>query len=149
MASVSTHAPARGATNSSNEQTYLFGKFQPTHPHGVRPKQTDRTVFSTKFQPTHPHGVRPLCLVVHKPHISFNPRTRTGCDRMSTQTLTSSPRVSTHAPARGATQGSSLLMAWQDMFQPTHPHGVRQSTARPNTLTCLFQPTHPHGVRPK
>jgi len=33
------------------------------------------------------------------------------------------------------------------MFQPTHPHGVRQpGTQNPEPRT-RFQPTHPHGVR--
>ena len=34
------------------------------------------------------------------------------------------------------------------MFQPTHPHGVRQMPSDRATRRILFQPTHPHGVRP-
>ena len=33
------------------------------------------------------------------------------------------------------------------MFQPTHPHGVRQIPALRSKCTKWFQPTHPHGVR--
>ena len=55
--SVSTHAPARGATLS------LFvvcrGKL---------------------FQPTHPHGVRRYPCLLYAGENCFNPRTRTGCD---------------------------------------------------------------------
>ena len=65
---------------------YLSGKaplsrFQPTHPHGVRLRGSERQDKKYTFQPTHPHGVR-LCLVSdNRPTIiSFNPRTRTGCD---------------------------------------------------------------------
>ncbi len=100
---VSTHAPARGATSMSGMYP-CAAAFQPTHPHGVRLIYRFLTPVPAPFQPTHPHGVRqsrqrgaPLGTG------GFNPRTRTGCDRMSTQMLTSSPRVSTHAPARGAT----------------------------------------------
>ena len=56
------------------------------------------------FQPTHPHGVRQPANQENPRIRSFNPRTRTGCDRSSTrgyQCVT----VSTHAPARGATNG--------------------------------------------
>ena len=58
-AKVSIHAPARGATSvfQNNEPIELF---QSTHPHGVRPK---------------------ICTIVHRSRC-FNPRTRTGCDRM-------------------------------------------------------------------
>ena len=35
----------------------------------------------------------------------------------------------------------------QKMFQPTHPHGVRQIPALRSKCTKWFQPTHPHGVR--
>ena len=34
------------------------------------------------------------------------------------------------------------------VFQPTHPHGVRQCTLKNYAnWTTEFQPTHPHGVR--
>ncbi len=34
------------------------------------------------------------------------------------------------------------------MFQSTHPHGVRQETKQFLCLLPKFQSTHPHGVRP-
>ena len=33
------------------------------------------------------------------------------------------------------------------MFQPTHPHGVRQVGFGAPLILGEFQPTHPHGVR--
>ena len=33
------------------------------------------------------------------------------------------------------------------MFQSTHPHGVRPSRKLPAFMEGLFQSTHPHGVR--
>jgi len=77
--------------------------FQPTHPHGVRRALISHVVPGEMFQPTHPHGVRrasrgqgvaPCQVSTHAPargatgirkgqegdRMSFNPRTRTGCD---------------------------------------------------------------------
>ena len=33
------------------------------------------------------------------------------------------------------------------MFQSTHPHGVRHDHPEATPLECWFQSTHPHGVR--
>ena len=81
----------------------------------------------------------------------------------------SSPEVSTHAPAWGATLGhqglhtqarvSTHAPAWgatviidtndgSIKFQPTRPHGARHQTARAASTKYLFQPTRPHGARP-
>jgi len=121
--------------------------FQPTHPHGVRPIRKPALFISRKFQPTHPHGVRHMCRT-ELPHTSH---------------------VSTHAPARGATQQGAISYTIYNKFQPTHPHGVRLCFLvrchywegfNPRTRTGCdrespchqkirqqFQPTHPHGVR--
>jgi len=77
------------------------------------------------FQPTHPHGVRRPCCSL----------------------LCAFPRVSTHAPARGATIILFLVSRAIITFQPTHPHGVRRSSIRRCRCRASFQPTHPHGVR--
>ena len=143
---VSTHAPARGATCWKKEVA-VWRKFQPTHPHGVRPPIRPKHASPNWFQLTHPHGVRPTPLADLAGPDCFNPRTRTGCDiflivvllrfpvstprtrhgcdlhpqwqatlgnRFNPRTRTgcdfrqngrrgSISRVSTHAPARGAT----------------------------------------------
>ena len=100
----------------------------------------------------------------------FNPRTRTGCDYSTDYTKMQALNVSIHAPARGATRqrreavpvrhsfnprtrtgcdGSPLDYATiEQMFQSTHPHGVRQDTHSSRSMICAFQSTHPHGVRP-
>jgi len=91
---VSTHAPARGATD-----VYI-----PVLAHAV-------------FQPTHPHGVRLMCTFLFWPTRCFNPRTRTGCD----VSLLGSARygsVSTHAPARGATPQGLLWYLPKLCFNP-------------------------------
>ena len=142
--SVSIHAPAWGATGLS------FG--------------TNET---TGFQSTHPHGVRLLVVSNHSTTISFNPRTRMGCDTLDDfQSL--EVLVSIHAPAWGATS-LPCLCTLSVMFQSTHPHGVRLHTRQRHSVPFRFNPrtrmgcdtdnndtpgklvkfqsTHPHGVR--
>ncbi len=54
------------------------------------------------FQSTHPHGVRPCSSTHRHQRLCFNPRTRTGCDIIS-----------------------SWIRNIGSEFQSTHPHGVR------------------------
>ena len=79
-ATISTHAPAQGATY--NHLLY--------HPPTLL------------FQPTLPHRERrnvPLKVVIKQ---NFNPRSRTGSDQPQQWTRTNYG-ISTHAPAQGAT----------------------------------------------
>jgi len=99
---VSIHAPARGATSAENSANY-----------------------DPMFQSTHPRGVRPGKPKSFKSDISFNPRTREGCDFQGHADRIAL-RVSIHAPARGAT-GASLITVLNPWFQSTHPRGVRQA----------------------
>ncbi len=78
---VSTHAPARGATATSTVTATGLGPFQPTRPHGARPRGGSRPAERVQFQPTRPHGARPP----------------------TDAEIASASHVSTHAPARGAT----------------------------------------------
>ena len=54
--------------------------------------------------------------------------------------------VSIHAPAWGATMSKSLFQ-FKDLFQSTHPHGVRLTDVTKDIKGIEFQSTHPHGVR--
>ncbi len=66
-----------------------------------------------------------LHFAVYFPAYCFNSRTRTGCDGFVFLSINCA-KVSTHAPARGAT--SPIFQALAPVrFQLTHPHGVRQS----------------------
>ena len=77
---VSTHAPAWGAT-FPRSRLAQNNKFQPTRPHGARLTPAKALDEASWFQPTRPHGARPAMIE--------------GARRMW--------RVSTHAPAWGAT----------------------------------------------
>ena len=71
---------------------------------------------------------------------------RSGCDQSGELLGVSNLVVPTHAPARGATIRRCLVEVL-DMFQPTHPHGVRHEMMENSETWKRFQPTHPHGVR--
>ena len=144
--------------------------FQPTHPHGVRHRGLSPGNAGARFQPTHPHGVRPdgggSCrdagrVSTHAPargatscHFagarddhSFNPRTRTGCDKrkrtaMGRPVCRFNPRTRTGCDGNRSDSG-----AFGPWFQPTHPHGVRLQSNILAQRSLQFQPTHPHGVR--
>ena len=55
-------------------------KFQSTHPRGVRLACRKALTFSRLFQSTHPRGVRQKDRLFIRHVVSFNPRTREGCD---------------------------------------------------------------------
>ena len=57
--SVSTHAPARGATLYAGLSTLLAGGFNPRTRTGCDLQDGSDPVSEDWFQPTHPHGVRP------------------------------------------------------------------------------------------
>ena len=102
---VSIHAPVRGATAASKNSPWM-GAFQSTHPYGVRRRYTMYFRAFVGFQSTHPYGVRHhLTRRVCKAK-SFNPRTRTGCDRIG-RLQRDIASVSIHAPVRGATRQST------------------------------------------
>ena len=119
--------------------------FQSTHPHGVRQRAPFKYTQRRVFQSTHPHGVRRNAGCGKTAAISFNPRTRMGCDKARWEARRRMI-VSIHAPAWGATQ-PERHKPLHLQFQSTHPHGVRRICPSPAVLSRLFQSTHPHGVR--
>ena len=119
----STHP--RGVRQVSAATLQPHGGFQSTHPRGVRPLGDIFLADFNEFQSTHLRGVRP------KTHtekvleeISFNPRTRVGCDE--------------------ETDG---LRSMSLKFQSTHPRGVRLDELPFLRVHTEFQSTHPRGVR--
>jgi len=64
--------------------------------------------------------------------MSFNPRTRKGCDQRHPRRRLRQ-QVSIHAPARGATQYNELK-SYIEEFQSTHPQGVRLVLCKLYTL---------------
>ncbi len=58
----------------------LFDSFNPRTRTGCDILPSQYVVRKERFQPTHPHGVRPSGLNTRSHSVRFNPRTRTGCD---------------------------------------------------------------------
>ena len=138
---VSIHAPTWGATQTS-QHLIVHKWFQSTHPHGVRHATGTKLNKSFPFQSTHPHGVRHKTCSTNRPLRRFNPRTHMGCD-ISTPNNNIVDYVSIHAPTWGATSMFNHYKIRQEMFQSTHPHGVRLSLHLCRLLPVRFNPrTH-------
>ena len=127
---VSTHAPARGATRG-NRLLCAGPLFRPTPPHGGRHWISAAYKANEPFRPTPPHGGRPRARSPPHPLQRFDPRPRTGGDASrrwpperrrcfdprprtggddSGGDRCQPDRVSTHAPARGATASDYILI---------------------------------------
>ena len=125
---VSIHAPTRGATPDECFTLCGYGRFQSTHPHGVRRARPGRMPQKgQRFQSTHPHGVRLpdafggigiKCVSIHAPTRGAT------AQELAMKVLTEG--VSIHAPTRGATNPYPADGPQGAGFQSTHPHGVRQ-----------------------
>ena len=59
---------------------YVLTEFQFTHPGGVRPTTHTTRLTTSVFQFTHPGGVRLIKSATAYDVLSFNSRTREGCD---------------------------------------------------------------------
>ena len=166
---ISIHAPQWGATAAAVVETgrYLF---QSTHPSGVRPVEYRIGDTVKPFQSTHPSGVRlpshPCRRTFHVFQSTHPSGVRHGGVRRHTGELYISihapqwgatlsafpryglPRISIHAPQWGATMSNYGFPA-RNVFQSTHPSGVRLAIPCWMYYGTEFQSTHPSGVRPR
>ena len=164
---ISIHAPTWGATKP-DDLSQAIGKFQSTHPRGVR--QNDRTTLGNYkvFQSTHPRGVRPSqsyssCVIllfqsthprgvrrhIHHPDTSgreFQSTHPRGVRQRPLPRLLLFYFISIHAPTWGATRGLGFNFG-RTRFQSTHPRGVRPPSTTSVARSSTFQSTHPRGVR--
>ena len=133
-ATVSIHAPGRGATSSS-ARVRSYARVSIHAPgRGATTLRGYCPPVSRMFQFTHPGGVRPLLQrPMQRAWCGFNSRTREGCDYSPLNIVTSSFSVSIHAPGRGATQ-SAVAKRSPTLFQFTHPGGVRRACLDGGTI---------------
>ena len=112
-----------GCDSASSISGSKICTFQSTHPHGVRPRST--IIIPPKTSVSIHAPARGATELNHDGtgHLGFNPRTRTGCDAITSSSAPVSS-VSIHAPARGATYRRCVCRTCAT-FQSTHPHGVR------------------------
>ena len=92
---ISTHAPAQGATRV-RMPPHRDREFQPTLPHRERRHTAQITAVATPFQPTLPHRER-------RPDLALS---------------IWDGKISTHAPAQGATRSRSRKRRKRKYFNP-------------------------------
>ena len=167
--SVSIHAPAWGATRRGSHQISASGGFNPRTRVGCDPSRNCMSSLTCRFQSTHPRGVRlreRFSIDSMDEFQSTHPRGVRLANVLWQQVMVP---VSIHAPAWGATGGSSLCVRNRPEFQSTHPRGVRREmghiewqgsevsihapawgatrTGEGDQWRVVFQSTHPRGVR--
>ena len=158
LATVSIHAPARGATRIylAVRVVYLF---QSTPPRGGRPTQAHLCRSYPRFNPRPRAGgdrglrpkAEPIMVSIHAPargatasasaearRNGFNPRPRAGGDPTTSKEV-EGISVSIHAPARGATSGWGELRR-DERFQSTPPRGGRPSAPAGMPQPDCFNP---------
>ena len=168
---VSIHAPGRGATTLANNKTDALVVSIHAPGRGATVAAISASFLRPMFQFTHPGGVRRIrSLIYTEQRLCFNSRTREGCDKRLKATTTVCPKVSIHAPGRGATLPSLTsrlsvvvsihapgrgatrqyrpLGGYTSAFQFTHPGGGRLDNQFLRGFFLQFQFTHPGGVRP-
>ena len=145
----------------------IVGRFQSTHPHGVRLIRPHMGHASRCFNPRTHTGCDILIGRSAYHQASFNPRTHTGCDTKSVEIskddISFNPRTHTgcdiHGRVLGRSQdrfnprthtGCDILMALR--VRPVHCFNPRTHTgcdlqSYPSSVYWMFQSTHPHGVR--
>ena len=122
---ISIHAPQWGATRRRPAHVPYCRDFNPRTPVGC-----DTPQHSCSWMPRY-----------------FNPRTPVGCDAQFTHGVLLHI-ISIHAPQWGATS-NQLAQNMADIFQSTHPSGVRLTQNVTGFTLSPFQSTHPSGVRPR
>ena len=144
-ATISIHAPARGATAECFWIDFILIISIHAPARGATFFCT-RVVPTTLFQSTLPQGERRYSVNIFFAPVNFNPRSRKGSDFGSYVYNGVSTQISIHAPARGAT--SSVWMAGiSPLFQSTLPQGERRIKSFIIKLFNIFQSTLPQGER--
>ena len=122
---VSTHAPARGATRIPRRRTAMASSFNSRARKGRDLTASSSLAVSAKFQLTRPQGARHFKEFNDEVISSFNSRARKGRDD-DAKRHAADVRVSTHAPARGATGVPLGHPVLRKLFQLTRPQGARR-----------------------
>ena len=126
--SISIHAPAKGATRLPMYRQRLrrLLDFNPRSREGSDHWASVHPFFVFLFQSTLPRRERPYYDMRGRVAPKyFNPRSREGSDHLLEITKKLFKMISIHAPAKGATKGSSIKYCYGDEFQSTLPRRER------------------------
>ena len=116
-ADISIHTPTRGTTAGTGTATNL-AEFQSTFPREERPYYTIVRIQVLQFQSTLPREERPFptdFVTAFMPY--FNPRSHERSDFTGDYTFEVT-LISIHAPTRGATQASNIILISSIHFNP-------------------------------
>ena len=142
---VSIHAPARGATLIKIIPSRR-PSFNPRTRTGCDAKDVGRNHETGRFQSTHPHGVRLSDLAgAYAVQVSIHAPARGATITLPDELVIEA--VSIHAPARGATKAARIRTRLRRSFNPRTRTGCDMSNRKCQKSRQLFQSTHPHGVR--
>ncbi len=148
LALVSTHAPAQGATKRDSGKLARCYGFNPRARTGRDLELGVRWANQVMFQPTRPHRARQRQPCSRPPsRFCFNPRARTGRDVAPPPNQRPLLKVSTHAPAQGATAAAWIDQAAAVVSTHAPAQGATALTRRPSPVLPSFQPTRPHRAR--
>ena len=136
-----------GCDQSWKAETRKGYRFQSTHPSGVRQDLIVTNGSQGQFQSTHPSGVRLAQRRERVFLVDFNPRTPVGCDWPKDASVCSLS-ISIHAPQWGATTAPGVPRPATADFNPRTPVGCDARLFPVDVYCNLFQSTHPSGVRP-
>jgi len=136
---------ARAGRDVTSKDVLAFGTFQSTRPRGARPGVEWFFPIWNCFNPRARAGRDSRQLGLRWRCSCFNPRARAGRDDQHTISYRI-PKVSIHAPARGATALIEQVYRWA-VFQSTRPRGARHSGEDTYYGSCKFQSTRPRGAR--
>ena len=123
---ISIHAPTRGATLEDPDSEWEYDKFQSTHPRGVRPYVLPINAAGFEISIHAPTRGATFCLVI----------------------LLYLLVISIHAPTRGATELFFKDSKRWSNFNPRTHEGCDSFLRFLRFPNDLFQSTHPRGVRP-
>jgi len=143
---VSTHAPAWGATDGF-AQAWNHTKFQPTPPRGGRPTCWRSFCRRSMFQPTPPRGGRRVEALINALVDGFQPTPPRGGRLSGFGSIIQPERVSTHAPAWGATLPDKLFPDGLTVSTHAPAWGATYELTDEECNTRMFQPTPPRGGR--
>ena len=144
---VSIHAPAWGATVFAFVSFGIYGRFNSRTRMGCDDPDGQKIAQTVKFQFTHPHGVRRNHIICEAKMTVVSIHAPAWGATDSKPSLGQQIEVSIHAPAWGATQSLRGGLTRPNSFNSRTRMGCDVSI-HSNANSCdMFQFTHPHGVR--
>ena len=123
---VSIHAPAWGATYSRSTSVIFQFCFNPRTRVGCDLGHVDITVVQSVSIHAPAWGATSRMYKPWQELKSFNPRTRVGCDTSSNTSLICNKMCFNPRTRVGCDRPTPIAMSFGNMFQSTHPRGVRR-----------------------